>query len=286
MFDNNYLTLYVNSGLNEQSPTALMTLFLLAMMRLLPIVAFVPYFGAKLLPRPVKVCLALSLFLIFFPMLLQVTNVGSLGYTSYTWVLAVKEMFIGLIMGLLSTIPSYIVQGAGTLIDHQRGGASLQVQDPAMQNQSSPIGTVYDLVYIFLFWLIDAPFMMVDAIQMSFEIIPPDKLFNPFFFNQEAPFWKEIIGLFNFIMKTMVQLASPSLIVILMTDTFLGIANRLAPNVMITFLGMPLKSFLGIFIIWLGWKLLTSTMLEKGFQWMIHFKELVMMFGIGDAVPT
>ena len=52
-----------------------------------------------------------------------------------------------------------------------------------------------------------------------------------------------------------VQLASPSLIIILMTDFFLGIANRLAPQVQIIFLGLGLKAGMPLIVIALGWSL-------------------------------
>ncbi|MCB1135258.1 MAG: flagellar biosynthetic protein FliR, partial [Chlamydiia bacterium] len=222
MLENDYVNLYLNTGYGFSSPTGLITLFLLAMMRILPILSFAPYLGAKLLPRPVKVGLGLAMFAIFFPMLLTVSP-SNLTYNSFTWVLVVKEVFIGTLMGILTTVPSFIVQGAGMFIDHQRGGASLQVQDPTMQNQASPIGTLYDLIYIFLFWLVDGPFILIETIHHSFEVVPPDKLLNPAFFTADSPFWLNVVELFNHIMKLIVQLASPSLIIILMTDTFLGI---------------------------------------------------------------
>lgn len=279
-FANSYIQLYLNSGFNRENDTGLITIFLLSMIRILPILALAPYLGGKLLPRPAKVGLGIALFLIFFPQLMQVTD-QKLGYSPYVVILVLKEMLIGTIMGLLATIPSFIVQGAGMFIDHQRGGASLQIQDPTLQNQASPIGTLYDLIYVFMFWAIDGPFMLIDAISLSFDVIPPDKLFAARFFNQQDPFWTEMVLLFNYVMKIIVKLASPSLIVILMTDTFLGIANRLAPQVMITFLGMPLKSFLGIFIILLGWKQVTAQMLKEGYTWALKVKEYVLMFGVG-----
>jgi type III secretory pathway component EscT len=45
---------------------------------------------------------------------------------------------------------------------------------------------------------------------------------------------------------------------ILMTELFLGIANRLAPNVQISFLGMALKSLIGIVFLALAWLLITQ----------------------------
>jgi len=50
-----------------------------------------------------------------------------------------------------------------------------------------------------------------------------------------------------------IQLAAPSILAILMTEMFLGIANRLAPQVQIVFLGMSLKSLVGLAVLCAAW---------------------------------
>ena len=50
----------------------------------------------------------------------------------------------------------------------------------------------------------------------------------------------------NQIITIAIQLAAPALVAILMAEMFLGIANRLAPQVQIAFLGMSIKSLLGL----------------------------------------
>ncbi len=109
--------------------------------RMLPIIALAPFFGARVLPHPVKVTFAISLFAIFLPQLTTVTT-SSLEFSYILIFYLLKEVFIGLIIGFMVAIPFTIAQSAGILIDHQRGGASLMVNDPTIQNQSSPLGTV------------------------------------------------------------------------------------------------------------------------------------------------
>lgn len=274
-----YLQLYQAFIFGYEHPTGFMTLALLSLARMFPIVALAPYLGARLLPHPVKAAIAISLFAINLPKIVAVVS-PELRYSPFIIILLLKEVFIGIIIGLMTTIPSFIVQGAGVLIDHQRGGASLQIRDPAIENQASPIGTLYDLTYIYLFILAGGPFYLFDAIFQSYDVVPPDKLISSAFFTGASPFWKDVIDLFNHVMKMLVQLASPSLIAILMTDVFLGIANRLAPQVMITFLGMPLKSLLALVLIYVGWKPLLREMVKMGLAWMAHVTETVHYFGV------
>jgi len=221
------------------------------------------------------------MFTIFLPQLLTGTTTP-LDFNLILILYMIKEMFIGLIIGNLISLPFAIAQGAGIIIDHQRGGASLMVNDPTVQNQSSPLGTLFNMVLIYIFWVINGPWDFLNAISLSYDIVPLDKFINPAFFAHGSISMKTIITLLNQIMIMTTQLATPALIAILMTDSFLGIANRLAPQVQITFLGMPLKSLLGLTIVCLGWRLLVKQMIWDSNYWINKVLEMVKYFGIGS----
>jgi type III secretion protein SpaR/YscT/HrcT len=262
-----YVNVFLNSAFNAQNPTAVLTLFFLFLARFLPIVALAPFFGARVLPHPVKMTLALSMFVIFLPQLLTVTKTP-LGFNHQAVILLAKELFIGLALGVIISMPFSIAQNVGIIIDHQRGGASLMVNDPTIQNQSSPLGTLFNMVLIFLFFVIDGPFIFLNAIITSYDIIPPDQFINPHFFERTSSYWDMMVKLFNQVMVLSMQLASPALLAILMTDVFLGIANRLAPQVQITFLGMPLKSLLALTVVCFGWTLFSEEMVHQAYGWL------------------
>jgi len=273
----NYWTAYLNSALAAEDPTAIFILIFLFLGRILPIIAQSPFFGARVLPHPVKVAFAITLFVIFLPQLFVVTK-SPLLFNPFSIVLFAKELFIGYILGLLISIPFSIVQTAGMLVDHQRGGASLMINDPTIQNQSSPLGTMFNLVLIYIFFLIDGPFLFIDAIMKSYEIVPPDQLISATFFEKTSRSWEMSTTLLNKAMVISIQLASPALIAILMTDVFLGIANRLATQVQITFLGLPLKSLLGLGVLFIGWRVLTRQMAVESFAWLESIQQILLVF--------
>lgn len=272
-----YVTLFLNSSFAASDSTAVMTLFFLFLSRMLPIIALAPFFGARVLPHPVKVAFAISLFIVFLPQLLLVTTTP-LSFDTSALIYMMKELFIGFVLGYMISIPFIIVQNAGIIIDHQRGGASLMVNDPTIQNQSSPLGTFFNFVLIFIFFYMDGPFLFIDAIVTSYEIIPPDKFFNPHFFLKGSGFWDMQMKLLNKLMVLSIQLATPSLLAILMTDVFLGIANRLAPQVQITFLGMPLKSLLALVVIYFGWRLFSEELVKQSYEWINTIKYMITLF--------
>lgn len=274
--EQDYVSIFINSSLALGDAYGPLTLFFLFLARMLPIIALSPFFGARVLPHPVKVTFAISLFVVFLPQLLQVTTTP-LTFNLRAVLLIIKELFIGFSMGFIISIPFTIVQNAGMMVDHQRGGASLMVNDPTIQNQSSPLGTLFNMVLIYVFFVIDAPFMFMDAIVTSYEVIPPDAFFNTNFFLKGSGFWELQKTIMNKVMVISIQLATPALLAILMTDVFLGIANRLAPQVQITFLGMPLKSLLALAVICLGWKLYNDEVVKMIYNWMHIVRNMISM---------
>lgn len=284
-FDDFDLATYLSPNVANNSPFSLMCLMFLALGRLLPIISFSPFFGSRVMPHPVKVIFAITLFIIYLPLLLRTTTT-MLDFNLALLFLMLKEILIGAILGFLVALPFTIVQNVGMLIDHQRGGSSLMVNDPTIQNQSSPLGILFNMVLIYLFYQIDGPFYLIDAIARSYEVIPPDRLLHPDFFSVDTPFWILQKKLLNDMMVISVQLAGPSLVIILMTDLFLGIANRLAPQVQVTFLGMPLKSLLALMIVCLGWKLFNKEVIRVTWHWLQVTDQVIGWLGYGTNINT
>ena len=63
-----------------------------------------------------------------------------------------------------------------------------------------------------------------------------------------------------------------------MTEMFLGIANRLAPQVQIAFLGMSLKSLVGLFVLWAGWFFILKQTSNETLNWFDLINKIVLSF--------
>lgn len=271
---------YVSLLLNQpnMTPIGLLSVAFLALFRIAPIVAIAPFLGAKL-PGGVKIGLAIALTVIFLPQAIG-TSKGVFGFDLNFIAYGFKEVVLGAIMAFLASIPFYIAQGAGSLIDFMRGASSLQMQDPTMQTQSSPIGVLFNYVLIVVFFQIGAHFIFLDAVSESFRIIPIHKMIPTGFFNLDLVFWKTIMGLMTRIFAISIQLAAPSIVSILMAEMFLGIANRLAPQVQIVFLGMSLKSLLGLWLLWAAWFFILQQMAKQSLEWIKNVDDMLRAFGL------
>lgn len=281
-----YTDLYMKSALFQKSGfLPILSLIILTTARIAPIITLAPFFGARVLPHSVKMVFTLCLVAIVMPRIL-LTATEPVLFNATMFLLFAKEILIGVIMGFFLGLPFLIVSAAGTFIDHQRGAASLMVTDPTVQTQASPIGTLYNLVLIALFFAVDGPFFVLDSILDSYQIVPPDKFLNPLFFAPQTIIKEKLIQALQVFAELALQLSAPALIAILMTDTFLGIINRLAPQVQITFLGMGLKSWLAILMVCLGWVFFCDVLRKQIILWLREFMEMIPAFGISTPLPA
>lgn len=268
----NYLSFFLSKPIWDIWP-----LFLLGMARIVPIIVFAPFLGGKILSAAMKIGFGIVLTPLFFPYILLHAQ-GHIEGNVYFISLLLKEIFVGSVIGFLASVPFNFSTDAGSLIDHQRGSQSLQVTDPSTQVQTSPIGLLLNNIMIALFYAIGGPFVFFDAVFQSYEIIPADAFFNPVFFTNQNPLWMHLIKLLNVMLMIALQLAAPALIALLLSDLFLGIANRMAPQVQISFLLWSLKAFVGIAVLWAGWWLILQQLEYQSLTWIksigILFKKM------------
>ena len=149
------------------------------------------------------------------------------------------------------------------------------VTDPFMQSQVSPIGLLYHYVFIVIFYQIQGPFIFFEGLLNSYTVVPIDAWIQTSFFHLSQPVWKFLTLLLTKFTLLFIQLASPSIVAILMAEMFLGIANRLAPQVQIAFLGMALKSLLGILLLWAGWFFILQQLGKQALLWLKSLDHLM-----------
>lgn len=266
-----YLSFF--SKLSEYAPISTLALFCLGMCRIAPVVSMAPFFGSKT-PAPVKMGLLIALTVIFLPNM-ALTSKTMIAFNLEFILLCFKELFIGYILAIFISIPFYMAETAGVLIDFTRGSSSLQVTNPFMQTQASSVGVLYNFILIVIFYQIDGPFYFFNALFDTYIIVPADGWLPIQFFSFHHPFWLAVWDCINRIMAVGVQLAAPSILAILMTEMFLGIANRLAPQVQIAFLGMSLKSLAGLGMLCAGWYFILQQMNKQTFLWINEMNKIV-----------
>ncbi|MBM3195608.1 MAG: flagellar biosynthetic protein FliR [Chlamydiae bacterium] len=243
----------------------ILQMYLLVLCRIGPIIAFTPFLGGKIVPASGRAGLLVFLSIIFLPYT-DFNATPDESVTFFTVFYALKEILIGFTISFFASIPFFVAQSAGIIIDFARGSSQLMAQDPTLQNQASTIGIMFNYVLIALFFMIKGPEHFFEAIALSFEKFPLYGSFPPELTNLKSHLWVSITAIIQVIFTLSLKLAAPAIIAILMAEMFLGIANRLAPQVQIAFLGMPLKSFLGLLLLFVGWFAILGDMKELSDQ--------------------
>ncbi len=265
---NDYLSFF--TSIPGLTPLALLAIAILGICRLAPIVSLAPFLGSKM-PGASKMGLVFIITILLLPQMIASSSL-KLQFDIYFIGYALKEFLIGTIFAFLASVPFYIVQASGVIIDFQRGSSAMQATDPILQTQISPIGILYNYVLVVIFFYVGGPIFFIDMLMQSFMIIPVDGFFSSTFFNANLPFWTMMMGLLTKFTLLSIQYAAPALVAILMADLFLGIANRLAPQVQIAFLGMSIKSLLGLILLWAGWFFVLQQMQQ---QTDLFFREIL-----------
>lgn len=269
-----YVQLYMRGTEHWGSVQSVLSICFLTVARMAPVIGLSPFFGARILPNPVKIGMLVCFLAIILPkMIFSVTTPLQFNFTLLA--LLFREILIGAIFGFFLGLPFLIVSSTGVYVDHQRGGASLMTNDPTIQNQTSPLGTLYNMTLIVVFWGLGGPFHVLDFLYDSYDLIPPDRWIAPLFLAEHSLLHDRIILVLYTFAALSIQLAMPALLAVLMTDTFLGIANRLAPHVQITFLGMGLKSWFALLIVCLGFFPFVSQLGKQINFWLLEFKEII-----------
>jgi type III secretory pathway component EscT len=265
-------------ALPKLQPMTVLSLFFLTLARLLPIIAIAPFLGSRTVPMTIRMMFGVALVAIFLPQNLMSAQ-SEISFNMYFALLMVKELLIGVVIGFLAAVPFYTAQMAGALITHQAGASSLQISDPSTQIQTSQVGLLYNYVLIVLFFYLNGPFFFFNGLASAYQLIPIEGLISPSFFSLDVPFWKQMVALLHHMMTLAIQLAAPALIGILLTDMFLGIANRLAPQVQIVFLGISLKAWVGIALLTAAWSLVLRVLGENAIKWTQTIQQFIEQIG-------
>lgn len=271
-----YLSLLL--ALPNLQPMSVLAIFFLTIARLLPILVIAPFLGSQNVPTTIRMMFGIALTAIFLPQNLMHVHEEipfAMPFVGY----CLKELIIGFFLGFLSAVPFFIAQMSGSVIDFQRGASSLQVTDPTTRTQTGSFGMLFNFVLIALFFSLGGPLFFLEGVATSYQLIPVDGLINTTFFNMKVPFWKTMFHLAEKMFDLSVQFAAPGLIGIFLTDMFLGIANRLAPQVQIVFLGISLKSWVGIALITAAWALILQVMSKETMNWFKAINQLVQQVG-------
>lgn len=152
--------------------------------------------------------------------------------------LVIREVMIGLLIGLAAFIVLSAIQIAGGFIDFQMGFAIANVIDPQTGVQSPLMGQYLYMFSLLMLLALNGHHLILDGIFYSYELLPIDGPAFPFG-SQETAYY--MAKTFSSVFLIAFQMSMPVVAVLFLTDVMLGIVARTVPQLNIFVIGFPLK---------------------------------------------
>lgn len=217
--------------------------FLLIFLRLFSFISIFQPFGGRFIPISVRLLLAIAMGIAFS----QLYTLKRIPDINFLISASIKEIIIGLVIGILANIIIYAFQIMGQIIDFQVGLSLANVVNPAFDIQISPIGDLFFILGILLFLVSGWYSQIIEGIAYSFNIVPiGDGNINGNIFLYSF----KLIG--NLTFQVALRFSAPITTVLLLSDIITGIIARTVPQINIFIVGLPLKTglaFLSLLII-------------------------------------
>lgn len=245
--------------------------FLLIFVRVLAFFVMMPLFAYRTVPLPFKI--GFSFFLAW--MMFYTVDAPDVTFNAMYIFLLVKEILVGLLIGLIAYIIFSAVQVAGGFIDFQMGFAIANVMDPQTGAQSPLIGQYLNIITLLFLLSVDGHHLLIDGIYNSYQFIPID-VFIPFENRSMIDF---VIYSFNNMFMIAFQIAVPIVGCLFLVDVALGIMARAVPQMNVFVVGLPLKilvSFLALLVFLALYMSLAKQLFDAMFQVM---RGLMQLFG-------
>jgi type III secretion protein T len=208
-----------------------------ALARMLAMMTVFPVFDRLGVTGLVRNSIALVLSIPFIPMI--VAHLGSeklsLGLTA---ALLMKEVIVGLVVGVVLAVPLYAAEVAGDIVDLQRGSSSASLSDPLGTVEANITGTLLALVVIALYFASGCFDLTLRAIYDSYGIWPVRRLL-PLLSHEAGGL---LLSLLDTIVATGLMLVGPIVACLLLVDLLFALVARAAPSLQPFYLSMTVKN--------------------------------------------
>jgi len=228
----------VSVTLANLEPEAILMVF----MRISGFVFAAPVFGSRLVPVLVKVWFSLVFAVALVPVVGLGSELPSFASPAY-FILAAREVLLGLLIGFISTFFIYGVEFAGHVLGLQMGFAASTLFDPLSSTEVSVIGRFQGLLAITLFLGMNGHHVLLSSLASSYRVMAPS------ISGLAASGMNEFICATANVFSVAVRISIPVLSAIVMVEVGLALLAKTVPQMNIFVVGFPLKIAVGLTVL-------------------------------------
>ncbi len=223
-------------------PINLLPMFALVLIRTASVLFFSPIYSQASMPLMIKIGLALVISFAIFPTINS--SQPPLTDNMISFVLIVfKELAIGFLIGYVATLAFAAFVIAGGLITADMGLSMAQLVDPLTGGRVSPIGQLFQVVALILFFAINGQHWLISALVLSYKTVPITGVIDLGFS------MSKIMNLFNGLFISAIKISAPIMIVMGLTVVVSGFLARSTPEINIFLIIFPTKILIGFLLL-------------------------------------
>jgi len=216
--------------------------FAIVLTRISAFFLVVPVFSWETIPMTIKAA-ATVLLSVFFsittPSIITGENISAV----QAILLLGGEATYGLALGAIANVIFSTVKLAGRIAEDQMGMTMAEILDPLTQEQSQPLASLLDMIFVIAFLAANGHHLFLKVIQRSYELFPAGKI------PTMAALAGNIIEATSMMLIAGLQLAAPLLAAMLILLVALAILARMVPEMDIFFISFPLRIALGLIML-------------------------------------
>ena len=214
-------------------------LFFLALTRIMATIIHVPVLGGQAIPNQVKIAFGVVLAVVLIPWQPLPADAAAMGLFGFAVAIA-KELIIGTLAGYASVLVFGAVTLAGEAMGLGSGFGSGRIFNPALADSGSSFNQLFVMVAMMYFLVINGHHVFLKGLEGTFQVIPV---------GGDIPLGSmdTLVKYFSELITAGIQMALPVMAALFMTDLSLGLLARVAPQVQVFFLGLPLKVGVSLF---------------------------------------
>ncbi len=214
--------------------------------RTVPLCWSLPVFGGPAWPFGLRVAVGVGLAAVCHPFLATAPRAGAVALA----LLVVRELFIGLVMGLVCACVFRAAEAAGELADLTLGGTLEATTTPFGEHRSSPLGVLFLLLAGVVFLEMGGPAHVLSALVHSYEAFPLDVPLDLAPRAESAALLAIVAG--AKLIVAAVGLAAPVLVALLLADVALALIGRVVPGVPLASVAVSVRTLAGVGVLLLA----------------------------------
>lgn len=213
-------------------------IFFLTLTRVLATIIHVPILGGRSIPNQIKISLGILLTMFMLPWQPILPDTQTMDAIAFGLSMG-REILIGTIAGFAAVLTFGAFQIAGNMIGLGSGFGSGQILNPALEDTGSSIDQILIMTAFLIFIAMNGHHIFILGLSQTFQLLPVNSPLPNFSI-------QTLLGLSSGMITAGVHMALPLVGTLLLADLTLGLLARVAPQMHVFFLGIPLKVGLGL----------------------------------------